>query len=259
MAEIPEPYSEMTLFTRLGDFLLSGRALSEVVDFSLSAGKEVLGSMDEGSISLVREGQIFTSNATSSRAEKADEAQYGSENGPCLAAISTGHVVVADLEETRHRWPEFADEATAQGFRKTLSLPLLAAGETVGTLNLYSENLEGFDEFERDVATQLAQQTSIVLATGLAIDRANHLSENLRQALVSRETIGIAMGILMAQEGCSRLRAFDILRRASQRQNHKLRDVAAELVQRVESRGTEQAAGRPLTGATSRPDQAEPR
>ncbi|HET6875009.1 MAG TPA: ANTAR domain-containing protein [Acidimicrobiales bacterium] len=52
----------------------------------------------------------------------------------------------------------------------------------------------------------------------------------LRAALDSRDTIGMAKGILMAREGCTPDEAFDILRRASQRENRKLADLAAELV-----------------------------
>ena len=53
---------------------------------------------------------------------------------------------------------------------------------------------------------------------------------DLQRALESRTTIGIAMGILMVESGTTAEKAFDILRRASQRKNRKLRDVAADIV-----------------------------
>ncbi len=40
----------------------------------------------------------------------------------------------------------------------------------------------------------------------------------------------------MEAQGCNRDEAFDMLRRASQRENRKLRDLAEELVLRVEAR-----------------------
>jgi AmiR/NasT family two-component response regulator len=49
----------------------------------------------------------------------------------------------------------------------------------------------------------------------------------------------MAKGILMEREGCDRDEAFDILRRGSQRENRKLRDLADALVDRVEARGKE--------------------
>jgi len=53
---------------------------------------------------------------------------------------------------------------------------------------------------------------------------------NLHAALSSRETIGEAMGILMERERITAHQAFDILRRASQHLNVKLREVAQNLI-----------------------------
>ena len=53
---------------------------------------------------------------------------------------------------------------------------------------------------------------------------------NLRGALDTRDTIGMAKGILMIREHCSPGQAFEILSRASQRENRKLSEVAARIV-----------------------------
>jgi AmiR/NasT family two-component response regulator len=45
--------------------------------------------------------------------------------------------------------------------------------------------------------------------------------------------------VLMERQNCTRDEAFDILRRASQRENRTLRDLAEELVVRVEARKRE--------------------
>ena len=55
-------------------------------------------------------------------------------------------------------------------------------------------------------------------------------SDNLEQALLSREVIGQAQGILIERERITAEQAFDILRRASQHLNEKLRDIAQHLV-----------------------------
>jgi hypothetical protein len=59
------------------------------------------------------------------------------------------------------------------------------------------------------------------------------LVANLQVALVTRATIDQAKGILMAAQGCTPDEAFDLLRRASQRENRKLHDVAADIVART--------------------------
>ena len=51
-------------------------------------------------------------------------------------------------------------------------------------------------------------------------------SDNLEQALLSREVIGQAQGILIERERITAEQAFDILRRASQHLNEKLRDLS---------------------------------
>lgn len=56
------------------------------------------------------------------------------------------------------------------------------------------------------------------------------LSEQLQEALQSRATIDQAIGIILSQRRVSVEDAFAILRRASQTQNVKLRDVAGRLV-----------------------------
>jgi hypothetical protein len=59
------------------------------------------------------------------------------------------------------------------------------------------------------------------------------LSEDLQQALISRAVIDRAIGITMAQQCCDAATAFNILRRASQNRNIKLRELVAEIVTMV--------------------------
>ena len=55
------------------------------------------------------------------------------------------------------------------------------------------------------------------------------VEDDLRQALVHRTDIGIAMGVLMERFDVDRDAAFVILRRASQDENRKLHQIAAEV------------------------------
>jgi AmiR/NasT family two-component response regulator len=65
-------------------------------------------------------------------------------------------------------------------------------------------------------------------------------AESLHHALATREIIGEAMGILMERERITAERAFDVLRRASQHLNIKLREVAQNLVDTGENPDTGQ-------------------
>jgi AmiR/NasT family two-component response regulator len=53
----------------------------------------------------------------------------------------------------------------------------------------------------------------------------------LEAALGSSREIGMAMGVLMSRGRTSQDEAFDLLRRASQHLNRKLRDVAANVIE----------------------------
>ena len=55
----------------------------------------------------------------------------------------------------------------------------------------------------------------------------------MEQALKSSRTIGAAIGMIMASRQLSEHEAFDVLRKASEGSNRKLRDLAAELVASV--------------------------
>jgi hypothetical protein len=72
----------------------------------------------------------------------------------------------------------------------------------------------------------------------------------LQARLDSLPVIEQAKGVLMAQAGCHPEEAFDILRRASQRTNIKVRDLAADIVDRASKGGARPSA----TSPRSRPD-----
>jgi AmiR/NasT family two-component response regulator len=64
-----------------------------------------------------------------------------------------------------------------------------------------------------------------VVANAAAFAASELINENLMRALESRQIIGQAIGILVGRQNCSSEDAFDMLRRASQRSNRKLREV----------------------------------
>jgi AmiR/NasT family two-component response regulator len=91
---------------------------------------------------------------------------------------------------------------------------------------------------DRAKATILASLASLALSVAHSHEDEERRSENLNAALGTRETIGEALGILMERERITADQAFDILRKASQHLNIKLRDVAQNLVDTGESPDT---------------------
>src|SRR5688572_28685984 len=127
-------------------------------------------------------------------------------------------------------WPEFRAAAAEHGILSTLSFPLIVDKQGVGAMNLYSRREQGFAEIDVDDARLYADQAAIVLANAQAYWDAKELSQGLGEAMAHRAVIEQAKGILMSAQRCDPDTAFDLLVRASQRENVKLRDVARRIV-----------------------------
>jgi GAF domain-containing protein len=114
-----------------------------------------------------------------------------------------------------------------------LSLPMIVEDDAVGAMNLYSRKDRAFGPADRDDALQFAAQAAIVTANAQAYWDAHDLSTRLGEAMKSRATIEQAKGILMGAQRCGPDDAFDLLRRASQRENVKLRDIAQRMIDNI--------------------------
>lgn len=112
-----------------------------------------------------------------------------------------------------------------------MSLPLTVnRKDTIGSLNLYAERIDAYAGTVDTIATRLAQQATLIVTAAMAHERTTRLVAQLRAALISRAAIEQAKGILTASSRITADEAFDVLRRASQRQNVKRRDVAHQIV-----------------------------
>ena len=120
-------------------------------------------------------------------------------------------------------------EAAARGIRSLLALGLGADG-ALGALNLYARHPFAFAVGDRAKGLVLAGLAGVAMSVAEAHEEDVRRADHLRQALNTREVIGQAQGILMERERITADQAFDILRRASQNLNVKLREVAQELV-----------------------------
>jgi hypothetical protein len=178
---------------------------------------------DYAGISFLSGTKVDTPAATGDVPRRVDAIQYETGEGPCLDAIRDHEVFqTGDLSKER-RWPHFSARAQQEtGITSMASFRLFVAGDTLGALNLYSKDTDAFDDDARSAGLVFATHASVGLYGAMH-------DEQLEEALQSRDVIGQAKGILMAREGIKADEAFDMLRRASQRLNVKLRDVAGEI------------------------------
>ena len=197
---------------------------------------ETVPGCDIASITTLRAGKPITPAFTGKIALLLDQMQYELGDGPCLAAIrhrGLEHVSIASDD----RWPAFVSEASDHGVLATMSVPLGNDETVMGALNLYSETEAEYDSASREVACGFADQLGVAVATATLYMESYELSRQLQQALESRAVIEQAKGILMAAQRCTPDAAFNILVRASQNQNRKLRAIASEIVDRYTRSG----------------------
>jgi GAF domain-containing protein len=216
----------------VGDGTL-GQTLTRVSDLTV----EAIPAADLVGITMVVEGRDRTAVFTDETAPEIDQAQYDSDEGPCLTAFR--EMRITQIRSTREagEWPAFRQAAARRGIYSTMSFPLIVDKQSVGAMNLYSYREDAFSEDDRATGDLFASQAAIVLANAQAYWDARELSQGLGEAMKHRAVIEQAKGILMGAEGCSEDDAFQLLVQASQRENVKLRDVARRLV--------DNAAGRP--------------
>ena len=122
------------------------------------------------------------------------------------------------------RWISWAPRVAADlNVRSMLCLRLFTSAELVGGLNLYSTQIDAFDEDDAYTGSYLAAQIAVAVAETQQVD-------GLRIAALNRAIIGQAQGILMERYTIDPEQAFNVLRRVSQNNNIKLIRVADELV-----------------------------
>jgi GAF domain-containing protein len=219
----------------LSEFFVGEGTLGDTLTRVANLAVSCVGPADLAGITMLVEGRVRTAVFTDAESPEVDSAQYETGEGPCLDAFRHQQVyrIGSTVDDTR--WPAFSALAASHGIVSTLSLPLVARQEGVGALNLYARG-GPFSAEDEDLGGIFATQAGIVLANSQAYWDARHLSEQLGQAMQFRAVIEQAKGVLMATGGRNADEAFQLLVRASQRENRKLRDIAAELVERAQQR-----------------------
>jgi GAF domain-containing protein len=185
---------------------------------------ETIDGCEHAGISVI-EGKKVISPASSDHIPKVvDDIQSETGEGPCVDAISDHEVFQTGSLSTEGRWPDFTSRTIAQsGIESILSLRLFTDETTMGALNLYSTQTDAFNDHDVAIASVFAAHAAVAWVTSQKI-------ENLEAGMASRQLIGQAVGLLMARQNMSESDALGALKRASQRLNIKLRQVAENIV-----------------------------
>jgi GAF domain-containing protein len=222
----------------LSRIILEGSSVAEVLQRISVLAAIGVDACDMASISLAPNNTtVKTVGASHEKVAALDQVQYATKQGPCVAAAtetSPDHAcVVYRVIDTAHdeRWPDFSRAAAAAGMGSLTAFGLLVGDESFGALNLYSVRPNAFEQADLDAGVVFAAHAAVVLKNARALDDALKEVDELHQALDSRDTIGMAKGILMEREGVDDAQAFEILKHLSQHLNVKLRDIATQVAE----------------------------
>jgi len=141
------------------------RSLSHLGD----RAKQAVAGADAAAVILLRDGApVYQSSTRFARA--IDRIQYRFGQGPCVdAAVCARPIASGTLGAGESRWPQFVAATRELEVASALSLPLLVENEVIGSVNLYSRQLDAFDDdsvysgllFARPAAALLSVASSL--------------------------------------------------------------------------------------------------
>jgi GAF domain-containing protein len=186
----------------------------QVLDGVVNLARAMVPGADEATITMVRKDRALASDF--------DVLQDETGEGPCLDAIWQQETVRVDDLASDPRWPVLGPRAAERGVGSMLCLQLFVHRDTLGALDLLAHATSAFTDESEHVGLLLASHAAIAAAD------AQHL-ENVTSALVNRDVIGQAKGILMERFKITSDQAFAVLAKVSQDTNRKVSAVAEDL------------------------------
>lgn len=224
-------------FLKLHDLIIGSTNVSgfltELSIVAATALSESAGTHMECGVTLRRRKRSATVAGSSERARELDRLEQVLGEGPCLASLETMKpVVLADVDNDP-RWPEYRKILADNNCRSVLGVPLELDEHQSAALNFFADQPGVFSEHVIGRAEAFAHLAGRALRLALRIADAQNLADDLSAAMQNRTTIDLACGVIMAQNRCSQDEAIALLTKASSHRNQKLRDVAADVLARV--------------------------
>ena len=221
--------SELTAsFSETAQALFSAGNPADTLRAVVDLAVETIDGCDFASIFVIDANTATTPVGTDSVAAGVDVVQHQAGEGPGLDAINQGGTVYAEDLADDPRWVSFGPDAAKAGVRSALALRLSDDASRGAALILYAHYPRAFGALDRAKGVILAAMAGLALTAAEAHE--DEMRDTIQAALATREMIGQAQGILMEREHITADQAYEILRRASQHLNTRIRDVAQALV-----------------------------
>ena len=212
--------------------LLAQESVTDTLERITGSATELIEDCDAAGILLLRSNRVQSLAPTDRVVVESDALQGRLGEGPCFDAARTSagqrQYRIRDFRDVHgeaERWPEYVPEARKLGLGSMMGFLLFTEDEDLGALDLYSYRPGAFSEADETAGWLLASHAAVAFSSA-------RTHAQLQEAIGTRHLIGEAMGILMGSHRIGEDQAFATLRRYSQDNNVKLREVARQVCER---------------------------
>ena len=215
----------------LAGTLVAGFDVVELLTLLAERCVEVLDVAAAGLIVAGPDGDLRVMASSSEAVRVLELFELQAREGPCLDCYRRGQPVMQpDLATPTSRWPLFAAETLAAGFRSVHALPMRLRGTVIGALNLFHVEAGEMQRADVEAAQALADVATIAMLQHRATLEAQVLNQQLQHALNSRIVIEQAKGMVVEQAGLNMEQAFSALRNYARDHNLRLVAVAEAVI-----------------------------
>ena len=216
----------------LGSALLIDDELKGDLDRIVHLAVRLIPDASGASVSMLVLGEATTMAVTDRVSLQVDMVQYSSHEGPCITALG-GHVVRIGFVDADDRFPRFAAGAADLRVKSVMSTPAVDHGMIVGSINVYSQEREAFDDATSAVTTVLAAEVANAIVKSVTLRTAMRVRDDAQRQHDEQVLVARAQGVLMAIEDCSAAQAGNLIRNAARDNGEELITTAERILANV--------------------------
>ena len=220
-------------FVDLADSLVEDYDQLDFLYRLLEHGLPLVGA-EAGGVLLWYQGRLHLVAASNEHSQDVEVLELQHDQGPACEAFHSGEAVRVDrLAGTAARWPRFTPVALDMGWNAALATPLRLRHHVIGTFVVFWSAESPIDRVHEKLLRGFADVATIAVLQQRAVADVEAVNEQLHVALEGRLKIEQAKGMLAQQTGMKLGDAFEVLRRHARSTNRRLKEVAADVIDRA--------------------------
>src|SRR5436305_264652 len=200
-----------------------------VMKRAVNAVHRVFGCSGAGIMFITESGHLCYVAASDEAGRQLEQAQATAGQGPCYDSYVYAREVASRDLHMDNRWPQLSAHLPAE-VRAVVGVPVLLSGSPVGTLNVYRDQPNDWEEPDIQALRAYSDLIAEVVGSALAAQDHSALAGQLQYALDYRVMIERAVGYLMGSHGLDAVTAFDLLRKRARDSRRRVADIAAEIL-----------------------------